>query len=84
MNIWKLGTPTPSGWPQSLLAPSTICRCNVHFAGGSYDRVWKFRSTVIDMSRYMPWLRQRVLSLGVRIEERHLQSLSDAGDHERA
>jgi hypothetical protein len=30
----------------------------------------------------MPWLRRRVLSLGVSIEDRHLQSLSDAGDHE--
>jgi hypothetical protein len=37
---------------------------------------------VIDMSRYMLWLRRSVLSLGVSIEEQHLQSLSDAGDHE--
>ena len=34
------------------------------------------------MSRYMLWLRRRALSSGVSIEERHLQSLSDAGDHE--
>lgn len=64
----EVGGIPPPGWLQSLLAPSTICCCNVHFAGGCYDSVWKFGSTVIDMSRYLPWLRQRVLSLGVSIE----------------
>jgi hypothetical protein len=75
------GDPTPlAGY--GLLPPSTICRCNVHIVGGYYDRVWRFRAIVIDMSRYRLWLRRSELSSGVSIEERHLQSLSDAGDHE--
>jgi hypothetical protein len=80
----EVGDPDPPGWLQSLLSPSDLCRCNVYFDGGYYDRVWKFRAIVIDMSRYMPWLRRRVRSLGVSIEERHLKSLGDAGDHKRA
>jgi D-amino-acid oxidase len=78
----EVGDPDPPGWLQSLLAPSTIGRRSVHLAGRYYDRVWKFGTIAIDMSRYLPWLRRTVLSLGISIEERHLQSLGDAGDHE--
>jgi D-amino-acid oxidase len=75
-----IGDPDPPGWVRSLLAPSELAACNLNFASRQYDRVWKFRTLVIDMSRYMPWLELRALSLGISIRKHQLESLDEALD----
>ena len=74
----RVGEPDPPQWLQSILWPSEISECSVDFAERHYDRVWKFQTIVIDMSRYMSWLGWWAQSLGVAISERHLQSVRGA------
>jgi D-amino-acid oxidase len=38
---------------------------------------WRFRTPVIDMSRYLPWLEGRLAERGVEPEPAHLDSLDD-------
>jgi D-amino-acid oxidase len=76
----RVGDPNPPRWVRSLLAPSELAACNLNFASRQYDRVWKFRTVVIDMSRYMPWLELSARLLGISIQKRQLESFDDAFD----
>jgi D-amino-acid oxidase len=73
----KMSREDPPGWLQDVLPSSEIMPCRFEWRGAIYDRVWKFPTIVIDMDRYMRWLRRWADSLGVVFRSHHLESLAE-------
>ena len=47
---------------------------------GPLEGGWRFRVPVVDMTRFMPWLRRRAERLGVRFHTERVQSLQSKAD----
>ena len=67
----EAGTEGPPDWLCSLSTLSEIDDCHLEWHEQTFDRVWRFESVVIDMSRYMSWLRRWAEALGMQRSSSH-------------
>lgn len=67
----------PPVWLQQLLPNSRITLNELVWEDRRYDRLWTCETIVIDMGRYLRWLRASVEAAGVSLSERHLASLTE-------
>lgn len=74
----KSGQDDPPCWLQNLFSSSSLSSSSLKWRGVTYDRVWKFSTIVIDMTKYMSWLSNWADSLGITFHVRHLESLDEA------
>jgi D-amino-acid oxidase len=78
----KSGQDDPPYWLQNIFSSSDLASCRLKWGGVTYDRIWKFSTIVIDMTKYMSWLRRWADSLGIIFDVRHLGSLDEASSSE--
>lgn len=69
--------PAPDPWWRSAVPEFT--RLGGDDLPPGYRDGWRMRVPVVDMSRHLPWLRQRLTDLGVPLELRRLDTLTAAG-----
>jgi D-amino-acid oxidase len=74
------GTENPPDWLCRLSPLSEFEDCELEWHKQTYDRIWKFESFVIDMSRYMLWLRWWAEAVGVTFRFEHVRDLESAWD----
>ena len=60
----------------TLLPPGS---CTPAAPPAGYARAWRYTVPMIDMSRYLPYLRARLIDAGVRIEHRKITTLEGLG-----
>lgn len=69
-------TPAADPWWRSAVPEFT--RLDGDDLPAGYRDGWRMRVPVVDMSRHLPWLRQRLVDLGVPLTLRRLDTLADA------